>query len=59
MGLLSLLATHNPLGLIVSAGMKAYGEKSGSDTIEGRASQTAREIADVLKKRFQQEGWIE
>lgn len=58
-GLLSLLATHNPLGLIVSTGMRIHGEETGSNTIEGRASQTAREIADVLKKRFQEEGWIE
>jgi len=57
-GLLSLLATHNPVGLIVSTGMKVHGERTGSDTIEGRAKQTAREIADVLKKRFQEEGWI-
>jgi len=46
------------VGLIVSTGMKAYGEKTGSSGIEGRAKQTAREIADVLKKRFQEQGWI-
>ena len=38
--------------------MKVYGEASGSDTIEGRAKATAKEIADVLKQRFQQQGWI-
>jgi Domain of unknown function (DUF4410) len=57
-GVISLLATHNPAGLLVSTGVKAYGEKSGKSTVEGRAKQTAKEIADVLKKRFQQEGWI-
>jgi len=57
-GLATLLATHNPAGLIISTGVKVYGEKSGKSTVEGRASQTAKEIGDVLKKRFQQEGWI-
>jgi len=57
-GLATLLATHNPAGLIVSTGAHLYGEKSGKSTVEGRAKQTAKEIGDVLKKRFQQEGWI-
>jgi hypothetical protein len=57
-GILALVATHNPAGLIISTGMKAYGEETGRSGIEGRAKQTAKEIADVLKKRFQQEGWI-
>lgn len=38
--------------------MKVYGEKSGSNTVEGRAKQIAKEIADALKMRFQQQGWI-
>jgi hypothetical protein len=58
-GLAVLIATHNPAGLIVSTGMKVYGEESGSNTIEGRATKTAQEIAGVLKTRFQQEGWIQ
>jgi hypothetical protein len=57
-GAASLIATHNPLGLIVSTGMKVHGEKSGSSKVEGRAKQTAKEIADELKKRFQEQGWI-
>ncbi len=57
-GLATLLATHNPAGLIVSTGAHLYGEESGRSTVEGRAKQTAKEIGDVLKKRFQQEGWI-
>lgn len=57
-GIGALLATGNPAGLIIGGGMKIYGEKSGKNTVEGRARQTAQEIADVLKKRFQKEGWI-
>jgi hypothetical protein len=57
-GLATMLATHNPAGFIVSTGMKAYGEESGSDTIAGRAKQIGQQIADQLKTRFQQQGWI-
>lgn len=57
-GLAVLIATKNPAGLIVSTGMKVYGEKSGSSTVEGRAKQIAKEIAAALKIRFQQQGWI-
>jgi hypothetical protein len=57
-GLLSMLATHNPAGLIISSGLKAYDEKSGRDKLQGRAKQTAREIAEQLKKRFEEQGWI-
>jgi len=53
------IASGNPLGLIVSGGMKVYGEESGSSTIEGRVKQTAKEISDQLKTRFQQQGWIQ
>jgi hypothetical protein len=59
LGALGLLATHNPAGLIISSGMKIYGQESGSSTVKGRAKQTATEIADELKKRFQEQGWIE
>jgi hypothetical protein len=58
LGLATLLITHNPIGLVVSTGVKTYGEVSGSDTIEGRAKATAKEIADVLKPRFEQQGWF-
>jgi len=57
-GLATLIATHNPAGLIISTGMKVYDEKSGSGKVEGRAKQTAKEIADQLKARFQEQGWI-
>jgi hypothetical protein len=58
LGVATFLATKNPAGLIISGGMKAYGEASGKDTIEGRAKATAKEISDLLKKRFQEQGWI-
>jgi len=58
LGVLGLIATHNPAGLIISSGIKIYGEESGRSTVKGRAAQTAKEIADVLKKRFQEQGWI-
>jgi hypothetical protein len=59
LGVVGFLATANPVGLIVSGGMKVYGEASGSSKVEGRAKSTAKEIADVLKKRFQEQGWID
>jgi hypothetical protein len=52
------LITGSPVGLIASGGMKIYGEASGSATVEGRAKATAKEIADVLKTRFKEQGWI-
>jgi hypothetical protein len=53
------IASGNPLGLIISGGMKVYGEESGSSTIEGRVKQTVKEITDQLRTRFQQAGWIQ
>jgi hypothetical protein len=52
------IATGNPLGLVVASGMKVYGETSGSSKIDGRAEQTAKEVAHQLRPRFQQQGWI-
>jgi hypothetical protein len=52
------LATKNPLGLIVSTGVKLHGEETGSSTIQGKAKETADEIAKQLKPRFQEQGWI-
>jgi hypothetical protein len=59
LGIVALAATHNPAGLIISSGMKIYEEKSGKSTVEGRAKQTADEIAGILKQRFQEQGWID
>jgi len=59
LGVAAFAATANPAGLIVSSGLKAYGEASGSAKVEGRAKATAQEIAAVLKQRFEAQGWIE
>ncbi len=53
-----MAATANPIGLIVVGGAKAYGQISGSSTIEGRAKATADEIAAQLKVAAQKQGWI-
>jgi Domain of unknown function (DUF4410) len=57
-GVAGLVATGNPAGLIISTGIKVYGEESGGSKLEGRGKATAKEIADVLKQRFEQQGWI-
>ena len=57
-GAVAFVATANPAGLIVSTGAKAAGEATGASKIEGRAKATAKEIAEVLKARFKEEGWI-
>jgi hypothetical protein len=59
LGIAALLVTHNPVGLAVQAGVQGYGELSGSAKIQGRAKQTAKEVADQLKIRFQEMGWIQ
>lgn len=58
LGVATFLATKNPAGLIINGGVQAYGAASGNNGVEGRAKDTAKEIADVLKQRFQQQGWI-
>ena len=58
LGAAAFIATANPAGLIISSGMKVYGEASGRNKVEGRAEATAKEIAKVLKQRFQEQGWI-
>jgi len=52
------IATGSPVGLIVTGGAKLYGEVSGRSGLEGRAKATADEIAEQLKIRFQDRGWI-
>jgi hypothetical protein len=51
-------ATHNPIGLVVVGGIKAYGQFSGRTTIEGDAKRTADEIAARFKQGARMEGWI-
>ncbi|PTR10851.1 uncharacterized protein DUF4410 [Nitrosospira sp. Nsp5] len=58
MGVAALAATGNPAGLIIGTGMKMYGETTGSSKIEGRAEDMATEIANILKVKFKEQGWI-
>ncbi len=58
LGVVGAVATANPAGLIISTGMKVYGEKSGGSTIEGRAKDMAKEIAGKLQGKFKEQGWI-
>ena len=52
------IASGNPVGLIVVGGAKIYGEASGRNKPEGRAKATADAIAEQLRIRFQDRGWI-
>jgi hypothetical protein len=52
------IATANPVGLIVVGGLKIYRAASGKNTLEGRAKATADAIAEQLKIRFQDRGWV-
>ena len=52
------VATANPIGLLVGGAAKAYGEVSGSETIEGAAERTAQEIADKIRLSAERQGWI-
>jgi hypothetical protein len=52
------IATGNPIGLIIVGATRVYGEVSGSNTPEGRAKATADAIAEQLKIRFREQGWI-
>jgi hypothetical protein len=52
------LLTANPLGIVVAGGVEAYGALSGSGKIDGAAKRTADEIAEQLRPRFEQQGWI-
>lgn len=57
-GVAGLIATHNPAGLLISTGMKVYGEESGNNKVEGQARTIIKKMGEVLKKRFQQQGWV-
>jgi hypothetical protein len=58
LGVATFLATKNPAGLIINAGVQTYGEASGNDEVTGRAKATAKQIAAVLKRRFTDQGWL-
>lgn len=53
-----LVATANPIGLIVMGSAKVGMEVTGRNKIEGTAERTADEIADQLEIRFKEMGWI-
>jgi Domain of unknown function (DUF4410) len=59
LGIATFLATKNPAGLIINGGMQVYGAASGNNDVSARAKATAKEIADVMKKRFQEQGWVQ
>ncbi len=50
--------TANPIGLIVMGLVKVHGEVTGRDKLEGAAKRTAEAIADRLRVRFKEQGWI-
>jgi hypothetical protein len=52
------IATGNPVGLIVVGGVKLYREASGKNGLDARAKATADAIAEALKTRFEDRGWI-
>jgi hypothetical protein len=54
-----LIATANPIGVIVVAGAKIYGEASGGSGLDGRGKATADEISEQLRIRFQDRGRIQ
>ena len=54
-----LAATSNPIGLIVMGGAKVAMEVTGKSKIEGAAQRTAEAIADQLRVRFKEQGWIQ
>jgi Domain of unknown function (DUF4410) len=53
-----LAATASPIGLIVGGTAKATGEVTGSETIEGAAERTAKEIAEQLRTAAEEQGWV-
>ena len=50
--------TRNPIGLIIVGGSKLTGEASGRNALPGRAKATADAIAEQLRIRMRQRGWI-
>ena len=53
-----LAATASPIGLIVGGTAKATGELTGSETIEGAAKRTAKEVGVQLRTAAEAQGWI-
>ena len=53
-----LAATANPIGLVVMGGAKVAMEVTGKSKIEGAAQRTAEAIAEQIKVRIKEQGWI-
>ena len=58
MSVVSFIIFRNPIALILGPAVKGVQEIGGGPALEGRVKDTASKIADVLKVRFQEEGWI-
>jgi len=58
LGVATFLVTKNPAGLIINGGVQAYGAATGNSGVEGRAKASTKKIVEVLKLRFEEEGWI-
>jgi len=52
------IATANPIGLVVGGAVKVAGEVSGTQKIEASGKRTAELIAQELRPKFEQQGWI-
>ena len=53
-----LAATANPIGLVVMGTAKVAMEVTGRSKIEGTAKRTAEAIAEQLRIKFKEQGWI-
>lgn len=56
--LVVLAATANPIGLVVRGAAKVTGELTDKDTIVGAAKSTAKAIADHLRVKAREQGWV-
>lgn len=52
------IATSNPIGLILGSAVKAGGEATGKETIDGAASKISQLVASKLEEAFKRQGWI-
>ena len=52
------IATGSPIGLIIVGTTRVYGEVSGRNTLEARVKPTTDAIAELLRTRFRNQGWI-
>ncbi|MCP4179303.1 MAG: DUF4410 domain-containing protein [bacterium] len=58
MSVASFLIYSNPIALVIGPAIKGVQEIGGGPTLEGRVTNTASKVAEALKLRFQEEGWI-